>query len=102
MADKISHSEISARGGKSKSPAKLAAVRDNLEKARQVQSARRAARESADSLRIAVRPAKRGQTGLPASICDKATRHDARGGLLFRATATFTPRNRNGKADSHC
>ena len=77
MADKIWHSEISARGGKSKSPAKLAAVRNNLEKARKVQSARRAALESADSLRIAVRSAKRGQTGLPASICDKATRHDA-------------------------
>ena len=53
MADKISHDEISARGGRSRSPAKLEAIRNNLEKAKQALNARRAARaqsedESAD------------------------------------------------------
>ena len=49
MADKISHDEVSARGGRSRSEAKLEAVRKNLERAKQVLAARRAARtESAD------------------------------------------------------
>ncbi len=49
MADKISHDEISARGGRSRSEAKLEAVRKNLEKAKQARVARRAGRESADT-----------------------------------------------------
>jgi hypothetical protein len=50
MGDKLSHDEVSARGGRSRSPAKLEAVRNNLEKAKATLAARRAARtESADT-----------------------------------------------------
>ena len=50
MSDKVSHDEISRRGGLSRSPVKLAAVRNNLEKAKAALAARRAARtESADT-----------------------------------------------------
>ena len=48
MADKISHSEISASGGRSRSEAKLEAVRNNLEKAKAALAQKRAARESVD------------------------------------------------------
>ena len=47
MADKISHDEFCARGGRSRSPAKTAAVLRNLAKAQAVQNARRAAKKSA-------------------------------------------------------
>ena len=49
MAEKISQDEVSARGGRSRSPAKLEAIRKNLERAKQMLNARRAARtQSAD------------------------------------------------------
>ena len=49
MVDKVSHDEISARGGRSRSEAKLEAVARNLAKAREALNARRAARtESGD------------------------------------------------------
>jgi hypothetical protein len=44
MADKVSHDEVSAKGGRSRSLAKLAAVRNNLAKAKAVLNAKRAAR----------------------------------------------------------
>jgi hypothetical protein len=56
MGDKVSHDEISARGGRSRSEAKLEAVARNLAKKREVLNARRAARtqsedQSADNCR---------------------------------------------------
>ena len=45
MADKVSHDEVSASGGRSRSPAKLEAARVNLEKAK---AALLAKRQSAD------------------------------------------------------
>ena len=44
MADKISHNEFCARGGRSRSAIKLEAARQNLEKAKAALSARSAAR----------------------------------------------------------
>ena len=48
MADKISHDEISARGGSSRSEAKLEAVARNLAKAREALNVRRAARTQSE------------------------------------------------------
>ena len=44
MSEKPTHDEISARGGRSRSEAKLEAVARNLAKARKALNARRAAR----------------------------------------------------------
>jgi hypothetical protein len=44
MAEKISHDEVSARGGRCRSDRKLAAVKLNLQKAQAALLAKRAAR----------------------------------------------------------
>ena len=48
-ADKISHDEIYARGGRSRSPAKIEAARNNLEKAKAVLLAKRQSADKPDN-----------------------------------------------------
>ena len=48
MAAKPSHDEVSARGGRSRSPAKLEAIRNNLEKARAALLAKRQSADKSD------------------------------------------------------